>query len=316
MARDDFKAALQSKAFGDFVAMYRPFWNTGGEMGNWDEELISLLPDSCRIFASAGAGFDWVDTRAMAKKGVIYCNAAAACTESVADVALYLIISAFRQLPWSAIAARSASVDQFVEANRNLASISRNPSGHTLGIIGYGRIGRRIAEKAHRALDMNILYNDIVRMPLNIEAETRAVYEKELESLLGKADCVVVATPFGGDKLLSAPLISKLKPGSRIINIARGKLIDEAALIDALRSGHIAAAGLDVHEHEPQVNSELAAMKNVELLSHNAGASVDSHIGFEAMGMQNIVSYFETGKAVSPVNLQFLEEPKGRTSRL
>ncbi|KAI0114412.1 D-isomer specific 2-hydroxyacid dehydrogenase [Nemania sp. FL0031] len=316
MNRDDFKTALQSKEFGDFVAIYRPFWNTGGEMGNWDEELISLLPDSCRIFASAGAGFDWVDTKAMAKKGVIYCNAAAACTESVADVALYLIISAFRQLPWSATAARSASVDQFVDANRNLASISWNPSGHTLGIIGYGRIGRRIAEKAYRALDMNILYNDIVRMPSNIEAETQAVYEKELEGLLGKADGVVVATPFGGDKLLSASLISKLKPGSRIINIARGKLIDEAALIYALKSGHIAAAGLDVHEHEPEVNPELAAMKNVELLSHNAGASVDSHIGFEAMGMQNIVSYFETGKAISPVNLQFLEEPKGRTSRL
>ncbi|KAI3336033.1 D-isomer specific 2-hydroxyacid dehydrogenase [Ustulina deusta] len=316
MNRDDFKAALQTKKFGDFVALYRPFWNTGGEMGNWDEELISLLPDSCRIFASAGAGFDWVDTKAMAKKGVIYCNAAAACTESVADVALYLIISAFRQLPWSAIAARSASVDQFVDANRNLAPISRNPSGHTLGIIGYGRIGRRIAEKAHRALDMNILYNDIVRMPSNIEAETQAVYEKELEGLLGRADCVVVATPFGGDKLLSAPLLRKLKPGSRIINIARGKLIDEAALIDRLKSGHIAAAGLDVHEYEPQVNPELAAMKNVELLSHNAGASLDSHIGFEALGMQNIVSYFETGKAISPVNLQFLEEPRGRPSRL
>lgn len=69
MNRDDFKAALQTKKFGDFVALYRPFWNTGGEMGNWDEELISLLPDSCRIFASAGAGFDWVDTKAMAKKG-------------------------------------------------------------------------------------------------------------------------------------------------------------------------------------------------------------------------------------------------------
>ncbi|KAI0427762.1 D-isomer specific 2-hydroxyacid dehydrogenase [Xylaria sp. FL1042] len=316
MNRDDFKAALRSKKFGDFVAMYRPFWNTGGEMGNWDEELISLLPDSCRIFASAGAGFDWVDTKAMAKKGVIYCNAAAACTESVADVALYLIISTFRQLPWSAIAARSACVDQFVDANRNLAAISRNPSGHTLGIIGYGRIGRRIAEKAHRALDMKIIYNDIVRMPSNIEAETQAAYEKDLEGLLSKADCVVVATPFGGDKLLSAPLFSKFKPGARIINIARGKLIDEAALIKALKSGHLSAAGLDVHEYEPQVNPELAAMKNVELLSHNAGASVDSHIGFEALGMQNVVSYFETGKAISPVNLQFLEEPEGRASRL
>ncbi|KAI1365245.1 D-isomer specific 2-hydroxyacid dehydrogenase [Xylaria arbuscula] len=312
MNRGDFKAALKSKKFGDFVAMYRPFWNTGGEMGNWDEELISLLPDSCKIFASAGAGFDWVDTKAMAKKGVVYCNAAAACTESVADVALYLIISTFRRLPWSAIAARSGNVDQFVDANRNLAMVSRNPSGHTLGIVGYGRIGRRIAEKAHRALDMKILYNDIVRMPESIEAETKAIYEKELEGLLAKSDCVVVATPFGGDKLLSGPLFSKFKKGSRIINIARGKLIDEAALVEALKSGHLAGAGLDVFEYEPKVGPELAAMNNVELLSHNAGASVDSHIGFEAMGMQNITSYFDTGKAISPVNLQFFDKKASR----
>jgi hypothetical protein len=69
MKRDEFKTALRNKTFGDFFALYRPFWNTGGEMGNWDEELVSLLPKSCKIFASAGAGFDWVDTAAMARKG-------------------------------------------------------------------------------------------------------------------------------------------------------------------------------------------------------------------------------------------------------
>ncbi|KAH9897110.1 D-isomer specific 2-hydroxyacid dehydrogenase [Xylariomycetidae sp. FL2044] len=314
MKRADFKKALQDKAFGDFVAIYRPFWNTGGEMGNWDDELISLLPDSCKIFASAGAGFDWVDTACMARKGVIYCNAAAACTESVADAAIWLIISTFRLLSWSATAARSADPEQFSDANRNLAAITRNPKGHTLGIIGFGRIGRRVAEKAYRAMEMRIRYNDIVRMPADIEKETEAAYEKDIETLLSKADCVVVATPFVGDKLLGASLLGKMKKGSRLVNIARGKLVDEVALIEVLKNGRLAAAGLDVHENEPQVNLELARMKNVEVTSHNAGASLDSHIGFERLGMENITSFFESGKAISPVNLQFFK--KDPSSRL
>jgi hypothetical protein len=74
MSRPEFIRALKEKKFGDFSAMYRPFWNTGGEMGNWDEELISLLPDSCKVYASAGAGFDWVDTTCLAKKGKLECN--------------------------------------------------------------------------------------------------------------------------------------------------------------------------------------------------------------------------------------------------
>ncbi|KAI5924592.1 D-isomer specific 2-hydroxyacid dehydrogenase [Camillea tinctor] len=315
MNRPDFIKALKEKKFGDFVAMYRPFWNTGGEMGNWDAELISLLPDSCKIFASAGAGFDWVDTEAMAKKGVIYCNAAAACTESVADAAIWLIISTFRLFSWSSVAARSADPAQFVDANRNLAAVTRNPAGHTLGIVGFGRIGRRVAEKAHRALDMRIVYNDIVRLPPEAESPTSATFEPSLPALLARSDCVVIATPFGGDRLLSASLLSQIKPGARLVNIARGKLIDEAALVEALRSGRVGAAGLDVHEHEPQVNRELARMRNVEVLSHNAGASLDSHIGFERLGMENITSFFETGRAVSPVNLQFFPK-KGGESRL
>ncbi|QQK47651.1 D-3-phosphoglycerate dehydrogenase [Penicillium digitatum] len=88
MSRPEFIRALKERQFGDCFAIYRPFWNTGCEMGNWDEELISLLPNSYKVYASAGAGFDWVDTAALAKKGVTYCNAAAAYTESVADAAI------------------------------------------------------------------------------------------------------------------------------------------------------------------------------------------------------------------------------------
>ncbi|KAM0347381.1 hypothetical protein ACHAPU_004901 [Fusarium lateritium] len=310
MSRADFIQALKTKAFGDFVAMYRPFWNTGGEMGNWDDELISLLPSSCKIYASAGAGFDWVDTAALAKRGITYCNAAAACTESVADAAIWLIISVFRNLSWSSTAARSGSAEKFVDANKNLAPVSRNPQGFSLGVIGFGRIGRRIAEKAYKALDMKILYNDVVQMPKEMEQPLEAVYHKSTDTLLAEADCVVVATPFAGETLLNKTGLAKMKKGAKLINIARGKLINEADLVEALKSGQLSGAGLDVFENEPHISPELLKMNNVELLSHNAGASLDSHIGFEKLGMENIMSFQKTGKAISPVNAHLIKPSK------
>ncbi|ORY61387.1 D-isomer specific 2-hydroxyacid dehydrogenase [Pseudomassariella vexata] len=307
MSRAEFIQALKNKTFGDFYAMYRPFWNTGGEMGNWDNELISLLPKSCKIYASAGAGFDWVDTECLARRGIIYCNAAAACTESVADAAIWLILSVFRLFSWSAIAARSGDPEQFMDANRNLAPVSRNPNaGFSLGIIGFGRIGQRIAKKAHAAFDMRILYNDVVQMPREVEAPVNATFHKDMDTLLAEADCVLVATPFAGGTLLNAEKIQKMKQGARLVNIARGKLVDEDALVAALKSGQISAAGLDVHFNEPHVSQELIGMKRVEVLSHNAGASLDSHVGFERLGIENILQFSQTGKAISPVNAHLI----------
>jgi lactate dehydrogenase-like 2-hydroxyacid dehydrogenase len=220
----------------------------------------------------------------------------------VADAALWLIISTFRLFSWSAMAARSLDPNQFVDANKNLAPVSLNPKGHTLGIIGFGQIGRRTAEKAYLALNMKILYHDIVQMPRELENVSKATYHKNMDTLLEESDCVVVATPFSGETLLNASLLSKMKKGSRLVNIARGKLLDETALVDALRRGQLSAAGLDVHFNEPHVNKELGQMKNVEIMSHNAGASLDSHIGFERLGMENIISFHQTGKAFTPVN--------------
>lgn len=242
--------------------------------------------------------------------GITYCNAAAACTESVADAAIWLIISTFRLLSWSAVAARSGDKDQFLDAQRNLAPVSRNPNGFSLGIIGFGRIGRRIAEKAYKALDMKILYNDVAQMPKEIEEPLEAVFHKNADTLLAEADCVLVATPFAGEALLSKAGLAKMKKGARLVNIARGKLIDEADLVEALQSGHLSAAGLDVFQHEPQISPELIKMKNVELLSHNAGASIDSHVGFEKLGMENILSFNKTGKAISPVNAHLIKPSK------
>lgn len=199
-------------------------------------------------------------------------------------------------------------MEKFRDAHLNIASQTLNPNGFNLGIIGLGRIGYRIAEKARLAFNMNILYNDIRRMPTNIEEPIGARYFDRLDDMLGESDCVILATPFVGDSVMNAQRFAKMKHGSRFVNIARGKLVDEDALVDALESGRLSCAGLDVHYDEPHVNPRFADMNNVELLCHTAGASLNSHMGFEKLGIENILSFFATGKAVTPVNLQWMDQ--------
>ena len=206
------------------------------------------------------------------------------------------------------MAARSLDPQQFKDVNNNVARFTRNPSGHSLGVVGLGKIGFSIAKKAHQSFGMDILYNDIRQVPY--EKEVNAKYYKELDDMLAVADCVLVATPFGGEAVINAEKISKMKEGSRLINVARGKLIDEGALVKALESGHLKAAGMDVHYNEPNVDPRLARMPNVEMLAHTAGTSIDSHMGFERLGMENIISFFDTGKAVTPVNMHFFDQAK------
>jgi lactate dehydrogenase-like 2-hydroxyacid dehydrogenase len=168
---------------------------------------------------------------------------------------------------------------------------------------------------------MNLAYHDILRLPTQ-ESSLRALpsidghpvsvtWHPTLSTLLSTSDCILLATPFSGSTLLSTPEFSLMKRGTRLVNIARGKLIDENALVAALDSGVVSAAGLDVHANEPRVNEQLATRDNVMVLSHTAGASVESHIGFERLGMQNLMQFLGGGEAVTPVNLQWLRMEGG-----
>jgi lactate dehydrogenase-like 2-hydroxyacid dehydrogenase len=219
-----------------------------------------------------------------------------------------LILSCYRAIPWSFLAARSGDVAQFRDANQNIAAVTHNPNGSVLGIVGLGRIGLRIAEKATRAFEMRVVYYDVVRMPER-EESVGATFCASLEELLGVADCVLLATPFNGDVLLSGKEFGQFKKGASLVNIARGKLVDEDALNKALDDGTVSAAGLDVHADEPRVNPRLAERKNVMCLSHTAGASVESHVGFERLGMENLLGWLEKGEkgVLSAVNLQWLK---------
>jgi lactate dehydrogenase-like 2-hydroxyacid dehydrogenase len=308
--REVFLQALRDRKWGDFQAIFRPFWNTGGEMGRWDAEMIPLLPKSLQVFASAGAGYDWADVDLLAAAGIYYCNGATACSEAVADMAIYHIISVFRNIQWSNMAARSGNVDEFLDAHRNQPVGAHNPAGHTLGVVGLGNIGYLIALKAYRCFGMRILYHDLFKKSPEQEAALGgATLVAELDDLLAQADCTVLATPgAGGKKLLDAARIAKMKKGSRLVNIARGSLVDEAAVADALESGHLHAVGLDVFENEPNVNERLTKNKRATLTAHNAGGAFETTSGFEANSMKNVLSVLSGKGPLTAVNKHLMKD--------
>ncbi|KAI1373029.1 hypothetical protein F4677DRAFT_430799 [Hypoxylon crocopeplum] len=309
--REPFLQALRDRKWGDFDAVFRPFWNTGGEMGRWDSELIPLLPKSMKIYTSAGAGYDWADVDIMAEHGILYCNGAQASSEAVADMAIFHILSVFRNLAWSQLAARSGDSEKWTEAHKFATMTAHNPQGHILGVVGLGNIGSVIARKAHACFGMRIHYHDIMRKTPEQEAATgNAVFVATLDELLGTSDCIVLAAPFGGSVLIDRERLTKFKRGSRFVNIARGTLVDEDALVEALESGQLHAAGLDVFANEPNVHPQLCKMRNVTLTAHNAGGAIETNIGFERLAMENIEAFLLKGKALTPVNAHLMKSNK------
>ncbi|KAJ5590255.1 hypothetical protein N7450_004227 [Penicillium hetheringtonii] len=312
--REDFIQALESKKYGDFSAIFRPHFQTGGFMGQWDKELITHLPKSTRIFASAGAGFNWADVDLLGQRKIWYSNGAGASDEAVSDTALYMILSVFRNFTRSQLAARTADPEIFTATHKLIATISHNPRGHVLGIIGFGNISRKLAYKARMALGMEIHYFDIVRAESEVEERLDATFHESLDELLKVADCITLHTPLNKytQDLIDERAISLMKPGGRIVNTARGQVVNEDALVRALESGHISAAALDVHYNEPQVSHTLASMENVTLTTHIGGGALDTRINFELNAMKNILAVVGSngefvGKPLTPVNTKAFE---------
>lgn len=212
--------------YGDFAAIFRPHFQTGGEMGQWDSELILLLPSSCRIFASAGAGFNWADVDLLAEHGIWYANGAGASDEAVSDTGLYMILSVFRNFTRAQLAARTCDVEEFEKTHKLIATISANPMDHVLGIVGLGNISKKLAYKARTALGMKIHYFDIVRASQDVEAELGAIFHENLDDLLAIADCVSLHTPLNkhvrvsvssllGSNSITCSLLTRLCPDTR-----------------------------------------------------------------------------------------------------
>lgn len=155
---------------------------------------------------------------------------------------------------------------------------------------------------------MNILYYDLFPKSAEQEKAVGATRVESLDDMLARADCTLVATPgSGGKKLMDSERIQRMKLGSRFVNIARGSLVDEEALADALEAGHLSAVGLDVHGDEPHVNPRLAQSRQATLTCHTAGGALETVYGFEELAMKNVMAVLSGQKPLTPVNQHMMK---------
>ncbi|TDZ48333.1 Glyoxylate reductase [Colletotrichum trifolii] len=164
--------------------------------------------------------------------------------------------------------------------HRLVDNIPRNPRGHVLGIVGLGNIGKKLAYKALTALGMKTHYYYVVRWLKEVKEELEATFHPTLHDLLGVADCVTLHTPFNAhtQDLINKEAFAAIKHGARLVSSSRGQVVNANALVEALQSGWLAAAGLDVHYHEPRISRVLADMDNVTLTCHNGGAALTTRL--------------------------------------
>lgn len=255
-----------------------------------DAALLDALPRA-RIVAHFGVGYDNVDAAHARARGMVVTNTPDVLTDCVADLAIALMVDVARGV---------TAGDRYVRAGRWLKGampLASKVSGKRLGIVGLGRIGRAVARRAE-AFDMEIRYHNRRQVP-----DSPYAWEKSLADLARWCDFLVVATSGGAESrgLVSAAVIEALGPRGFLVNIARGSVVDEPALVAALVDGRIAGAALDVFADEPRVPEALLALDNVVLTPHIASATTDTRAAMGQLVLDNLAAFFETGRALTPV---------------
>lgn len=264
-------------------------------------ELLSAAP-KLRIASNVAVGFDNIDVDACTKRGVVATNTPGVLDETTADFAWTLLMAVSRRLIEGENLARSGNwkgwdLDQLV---------GTDVWGKTLGIVGFGRIGKAMARRA-LGFQMKIVYADAVRAPEAVEKELKATY-RGMTDLLAESDFVSVHVPLLPETrgLFDAPRFFKMKPTAFLINTSRGPVVDEAALVHALESGKIAGAALDVFENEPFIHPGLKR-PNVVLAPHIASASVETRTKMACMAAENVVALFKGQRPANMLNPDVLK---------
>ena len=263
-------------------------------------------PWRARILANFGAGTDHIDLAAARASGLVVTNTPGALTEATADLAMALILMATRRLGEGEREVRRGEWTGW----RPTHLLGNSLQGKTLGIIGFGRIGQATARRGRLGFGMEILYagrNEIgvSRKSITTDTVSEALDAKAvgLAELLGRSDVVSLHAPANADTvgMLGSERIGLMKKGSYLINTARGSLVDEAALIDALKSGQLTAAGLDVYTHEPFLPSSLLTLPNVVLLPHLGSATLETRTAMGMRAIENLDAFFAGGTLLDPV---------------
>ena len=263
-----------------------------------DAALLAACP-SLKVVANMAVGYNNFDVPAMTAAGVLATNTPDVLTETTADFGFALLMATARRVTESEHYLRAGhwtrwSYDMFAGAEVH---------GSTLGIIGMGRIGQGIARRAARGFDMQVLYHNRSPLPVAQEVECGARYAGK-EALLRAADHVMLVVPYSAEThhTIGAAEIAMMKPTATLVNIARGGIVDDAALAQALKSRRIAAAGLDVFEGEPSVHPDLLTVPNVVLTPHIASATIATRLKMANLAADNLVDYLVHGRTRTPLN--------------
>jgi glyoxylate reductase len=237
-----------------------------------DAELIASASPRLRLIANFGAGTEHIDLAAAAARKIIVTNTPGVFTDDTADIAMAMIIGVPRRIREGTALVRRGEWTGWTPSGL----LGRKLAGKVLGIIGMGRIGQAVAHRA-RAFGLKIAYHNRKALPKAVERMFGARYFADLDRLMAEADILTLHCPLSEETrhIVDARRIALMKPGSCIVNTARGELIDQEALIAALQSGHLAGAGLDVYPDEPHVDPRLIAHPNVMTLPHIGSATVE-----------------------------------------
>jgi lactate dehydrogenase-like 2-hydroxyacid dehydrogenase len=254
-----------------------------------DAALIATEGRRVRIIANFGTGTDHIDVDAARQAGVAVTNTPDALTEATAELTILLMLMAARRAGEGERVLRAGEWKGWGPTHM----IGQGLDGRTLGLVGFGRIARRTAAKA-RGLGMSVRYFSRSRAPVGIETELGATPAESLAVLAAEADFLSLHVPGGPatHHLIDRSILERMKPTAILVNTARGSVVDEAALAEALANGQISAASLDVYEREPEVEPMLLSLPNAVLLPHLGSATIEART---AMGMQaadNLEDYF------------------------
>lgn len=264
-----------------------------------DTALLAACPD-LKICANMAVGTNNFDLPAMASAGVVATNTPDVLTETTADFGFALMMATARRITEGEAYLRAG---RWTTWRYDLLA-GADIHGATLGILGMGRIGQGIARRGALGFGMTVIYHNRSRLSAELESHCQARYVSK-QALLQTADHLVLVLPYTAEShhAIGAAELAQMKPTATLVNIARGGIVDDAALATALKSGQIAAAGLDVFEGEPAVHPELLDLSNVVLTPHIASASLATRLAMANLAADNLLAFFSGQPVLTPVSV-------------
>jgi len=255
-----------------------------------DASILSAASSKLKLIANYGAGYDHIDIKTASQRGIIVTNTPSVLTTDTADMTMALILAIPRKLREGHEEMQSGNWKGWSPS----AMIGMRITGKKLGILGMGRIGQAIAKRA-RAFDLNINYHNRRRLHKNIEKSLSATYWENLEEMLSAVDILVVSASLNSSSLylLNAECLGKMKRSAYLVNISRGEIIDQKALVRQLKEGRLGGAGLDVYDSEEVIGSDFKSLKNVFLLPHMGSSTLEGRIEMGEKVIINIKTYLD-----------------------